>query len=184
MCPENLDTEGYPQPRSLKTCSTVLTAYNGERIIQYGTMSLPCTHRDVKCDAEFYVADTPGPAIMGLPSCRALRLVTMNCEISNNKHDSPQHEIPTRPWQIVGTDLFVVNRDNYLIICDYYSKFPFVYKIEGQVTSDAVIHRMKGVFAEQGCPTRVVSDNGGHYSSFAFRKYTFAQFRSHFEYLN
>ena len=88
MCPENLDTEGYPQPRSLKTCSTVLTAYNGERIIQYGTMRLPCTHRDAKCDAEFYVADTPGPAIMGLPSCRALQLVTMHCEISSNEHDS------------------------------------------------------------------------------------------------
>ena len=82
-----------------------------------------------------------------------------------------QHEGPTRPWQIVGTDLFVVNRDSYLIICDYYSKFPFVYKIDGQVTSDAVIKRIKGVFAEQGCPTRVVSDNGGHYSSFAFRKF-------------
>ena len=88
MCPENLDTEGYPQPRSLKTCSTVLTAYNGERIVQYGTMLLPCTHRDAKCDAEFYVADTPGPAIMGLPSCRALQLVTMHCEISSNEHDS------------------------------------------------------------------------------------------------
>ena len=88
MCPENLDTEGYPQPRSLKTCSTVLTAYNGERIVQYGTMLLPCTHRDAKCDAELYVADTPGPAIMGLPSCRALQLVTMHCEISSNEHDS------------------------------------------------------------------------------------------------
>ena len=51
-------------------------------------MLLPCTHRDAKCDAEFYVADTPGPAIMGLPSCRALQLVTMHCEISSNEHDS------------------------------------------------------------------------------------------------
>ena len=70
-----------------------------------------------------------------------------------------------------GTDLFVINRDSYLIICDYYSKFPFVYKIDGQVTSDAVIKRMKGVSAEQCCPTRVLSDNGGHYSSFAFPKF-------------
>ena len=88
MCPKNLDTEGYPQPRSLKTCSSVLTAYNGEQIVQYGTMVLPCTHRDVNCDAECNVADTPGPAIMGLPSCRALHLVTMHCEISSNEHNS------------------------------------------------------------------------------------------------
>ena len=30
---------------------------------------------------------------------------------------------------------------------------------------------MKDVFAEQGIPERVVSDNGGHYSSFAFRRF-------------
>ena len=27
MCPENLDTEGYPQPRSLKTCSRRITVF-------------------------------------------------------------------------------------------------------------------------------------------------------------
>ena len=51
-------------------------------------MSLACTHRDVKRDAECYVADTPGPAIVGLPSRRALQLVTMHCEISSDKHNS------------------------------------------------------------------------------------------------
>ena len=34
-----------------------------------------------------------------------------------------QHELPTRPWQIVGTDLFAIREDTYLLICDYYSKF-------------------------------------------------------------
>ena len=82
-----------------------------------------------------------------------------------------QHELPTRPWQIVGTDLFAIREDTYLLICDYYSKFPFVYRIEEKVTSDRIISKMSGVFAENGSPSKVVSDNGGHYSSQAFRNF-------------
>ena len=82
-----------------------------------------------------------------------------------------QHELPTRSWQIVGTDLFAIREDTYLLICDYYSKFPFVYGIEGKVTSDAIISKMSEVFAENGSPNKVVSDNGGHHSSQAFRNF-------------
>ena len=49
--------------------------------------------------------------------------------------------------------------------------FPFVYRIEGKVTSDRIISKMSEVFAENGSPSKVVSDNGGHYSSQAFRNF-------------
>ena len=82
------------------------------------------------------------------------------------------HETPSRAWQIVGTDLFVINRETYLLVSDYYSKFPFVYVIPSPVTSTAVIAKMKSpLFAEQGVPQRVISDNGGHFSSDAFRRF-------------
>ena len=38
------------------------------------------------------------------------------------------HEVPTRAWQVVGTDLFSWNGDEYLLMCDYYSKFPIIKK--------------------------------------------------------
>ena len=82
-----------------------------------------------------------------------------------------QHELPTRPWQIVGTELFAIREDTYLLICDYYSKFPFVYRIEGKVSSGRIISKVSEVFAENGSPSKVVSDNGGHYSSQAFRNF-------------
>ena len=78
---------------------------------------------------------------------------------------------PSRAWQIVGTDLFVINRESYLLVSDYYSKFPFVYVIPSQVTSTAVIVKMKSLFAEQGVPQRLISDNGGDFSSEAFRRF-------------
>ena len=83
MYPNNLDVEGYPMTKSLQPSLTVLTAYNGESIRQYGRMKLRCAHQDTNCVAEFFVADTPGPAILGLPSCRDLQLVTMNCEVTH-----------------------------------------------------------------------------------------------------
>lgn len=85
MYPENLGAGGYPSRRGLQESTTVLMAYNGERIKQYGTLMLPCKHNEVSHDTEFYVADTPGPAIVGLPSCRALQLITMHCEITRDE---------------------------------------------------------------------------------------------------
>ena len=81
------------------------------------------------------------------------------------------HEAPICAWQILGTDLFMINRESYLIVSDYYSKFPFVYPIPSPVTSAAVTSKMKSLFAEQGVPQHVVSDNGGHFNSDAFRKF-------------
>jgi hypothetical protein len=33
------------------------------------------------------------------------------------------YEIPDRPWQRVGLDLFELDSENFLVISDYYSKF-------------------------------------------------------------
>ena len=73
------------------------------------------------------------------------------CQRLQKRHEPLMlHELPTRPWQIVGTDLFAIREDTYLLICDYYSKFPFVYRIEGKMSSDAIISKMSEVFAENG----------------------------------
>ena len=48
----------------------------------------------------FFVADTPGPAIIGFPSCRELSLVMLNCEITKtaqiNTEDDLQRQYPDR----------------------------------------------------------------------------------------
>jgi transposase InsO family protein len=79
-----------------------------------------------------------------------------------------QHELPTRPWQVVGTDLFQFDGDMYLIIADYYSKFQFVRKVPKPASSEQVIRLTKQLFSEHGIPAQVISDNGGHFSSSAY----------------
>ena len=82
------------------------------------------------------------------------------------------HEIPTRAWEVLGTDLFFLDGETYLIIADYYSKFPIVRKINGQCTSKAVVDITKQVFSEHGIPARVISDNGRHFDSHTYHEFS------------
>ena len=69
--------------------STRLTTYNVSHIPLYGTLCGPITwqpdHSGTqphKVNSYWYVADTPGPAILGLPSSEKLAVVKMNCAIT------------------------------------------------------------------------------------------------------
>lgn len=78
------------------------------------------------------------------------------------------HEIPKMPWDTIGTDLFFFDNDNYLIVADYYSKFPLVRKIRGRCDSYAIVRALKEIFGEQGIPRKVISDNGPQFASATF----------------
>ena len=79
MFPDHLDRQNRPTLTS--SSSTILTAYNGTRIPQYGTLNMPCRHEGEWKTSSFYVAETEGPVIFGLPLCVSLDLVTMNCSL-------------------------------------------------------------------------------------------------------
>ena len=68
-------------------------------------------------------------------------------------------ELPTRPWQRIGTDLFEWKKSNYLLVVDYYSRFIEIAKLSS-TTSSVVISHLKSIFARRGIPEIVVSDNG------------------------
>ena len=42
------------------------------------------------------------------------------------KEELKPRPVPTRPWEKVGSDLFELQRKNFLIITDYYSLWPEV----------------------------------------------------------
>ena len=80
------------------------------------------------------------------------------------------HEIPMRPWQKVGTDLFQLDDRVYLVTADYYSSFFEVDKLE-HTNSRTVIEKLKMHFSRHGIPEIVISDNGPQFSSAEFAKF-------------
>lgn len=77
--------------------------------------------------------------------------------------------LPTeRPWQKVASDLFDWKQTPYLLVVDYFSRYPEVVKLSS-TSSKAVIQHLKTIFARHGIPEIVMSDNGPQYSSEDFK---------------
>jgi hypothetical protein len=68
------------------------------------------------------------------------------------------HPVPDRPWQKLGADIFSLFGKDYLLVVDYYSKFPEVCQLSGK-TADSVITHLKSIFSRHGIPEEVVCDN-------------------------
>ena len=75
------------------------------------------------------------------------------------------HEIPLRPWEVLGADVFHFNNKNYICIVDYNSKLPTVKRFEG-LSAENLITTVKVIFAEYGIPHKLMSDAG---TNFCFR---------------
>ena len=79
-------------------------------------------------------------------------------------------DIPERPWEVVGADLFEWNQHQYLLIVDYLSRYIEIAKLSS-ATSAAVIAHLKSIFARHGIPSTVRTDNGPQFSSDLFGQF-------------
>ena len=78
--------------------------------------------------------------------------------------------LPDFPWQKVAMDLFTLDGFCYLIIVDFFSRYPEVIKLR-TTTSSSIIEAVKAVFSRHGIPETVLSDNGPQFSSMEFAKF-------------
>ena len=81
------------------------------------------------------------------------------------------HPTPELPWHMVATDLFEIKNSKYLLLVDYYSRFPVLHKL-GSTISKVLVQEMKTVFAELGVTNVIVSDGGPQYTSAEFKDFT------------
>ena len=79
-------------------------------------------------------------------------------------------EVPTRPWSVIEADLASYQGKTYLVIQDYYSKYPEIKKLR-RITSAAVIKSLKKVFSQHGIPDILRSDNGRQFTSYEFQEF-------------
>ena len=91
---------------------------------------------------------------------------TVSCQIhsrSQQKESAIPVEVSRRPWQKLGMDLFFQDSHWYVIIAAYYSKYPWIKKLEA-ISSKEVIYALKVCFSEFGIPEEVISDNGKQFT--------------------
>ncbi len=77
---------------------------------------------------------------------------------SNQKEPLMAHEIPDQPWLKIGADIFTFGGIDYLLMVDYFSKYPEVCRLEAK-TAESVVSHFKATFARHGIPEVLVADN-------------------------
>ena len=160
LYPDQISPAGLPT--GLDHVNTRLTAYNGSHIPLYGALRGPitwqpdrpgsCPHR-VK--SYWYVVDTPGPTILGLPSSEKLAVVKMNCAITVRKpstHPPPVSTTAATNKPAIAHEAAKSIRSTDDLIKEFpdqfkgIDRFPGKYKIRLRHDAHPVIH------APRKCP--------------------------------
>ena len=69
---------------------TKLTSYSDYHIKCYGSINLKLSKGNEEYQPhKFYVVEVPGPAILGLPSCKDLKVIALDPDSTTYKHDIP-----------------------------------------------------------------------------------------------
>ena len=99
------------------------------------------------------------------------------CHVCNSSKPHQQkeplqlQEVPSRPFEFVGTDLFDFNNNQYIVIVDSYSGY-FDFEQLQDSTSKTVIKFLKKQFSTHGIPSQLLSDNASYYSSQEFKSFS------------
>ena len=106
-----------------------------------------------------------------------------HCDTCNMYTSHPQreplivHDVPERPWQKVGCDIFTLDEKDYLCTVDYYSGYFEIDHLERK-TARAIITRSKRHYFNHGIPNVFQSDNGPPFDSQEFRDLALLDWRN------
>ena len=107
---------------------------------------------------------------------KQIEQLVQNCSIcikerSNRSEPLIPSVLPDRPWQKLAADMFQLNGQSYLLVVDYFSRYPEV-ALANKTTSSDIITHMKSMFARHGIPEILISDNGPQFSCMEFAAFT------------
>ena len=88
----------------------------------------------------------------------------------NLKEPLTPHNTQQKPDNKLGCDLSFENNSSYLLLSDYYSKFPLVWKLNN-IRSDKTIAHLKSMFEEHGIASKRVTGNDTQFTSALFQEF-------------
>ena len=81
------------------------------------------------------------------------------------------HEVPPGPWVKIGKDFFQDHHGKkYLIVPDYFSKFPYIFPVASAHHFKTTNH-LQELFTTEGIPTIVMSDDGPPFNGDEFKMF-------------
>ena len=89
---------------------------------------------------------------------------TQSTRCSQQQEGLSQYEVPAGPWKRLGIDYFKWNQQRYLLIADYYSRFPIIRSVSTMSTTHLVTV-LKTIFSEYGIPEELASGQGSQFTS-------------------
>ena len=99
----------------------------------------------------------------------------------HNKELLISTSLPKYPWQKIAADLFTLQGSNYLVIVDYFSRYPEVIQLRS-TTFMSIVNALKSTFARHGIAEVLMTDNGPQFSSVEFgefaKRYNFTHITS------
>ena len=102
-------------------------------------------------------------------------MLIKKCEICRTYQKQQQKEpmipsdIPIYPFQIVASDLFNWNNQDFIIVVDYYSKYWEIERLN-DTKSITIVKKMKKMFSRLGIPETLRSDNEPQYTAQVFKE--------------
>ena len=106
-----------------------------------------------------------------------LKTMISECDKCQIKRPSQPREpmmitpMPDLPWQKAGTDIFEFDKQHYMVLIDYHSRYLEILHLP-DMTSKTIIARLLSCFARHGVPQLLVSDNGPQYVSSEFKTFS------------
>ena len=116
--------------------------------------------------------------------CKQIEQLVRQCDkcqerrMANTKEPMVPHDIPSRPWQILSSDVFTWEGNDYIVLTDYYSRYFEVQKLSN-TSSAVIIECLKNIFSRHGIPEKLVSDNASYYTSNEFSQFASSWSFSH-----
>lgn len=78
--------------------------------------------------------------------------------------------LPSRPWERVAADICELNKQNYLVVVDYFSRYIELAHLKN-MSSETTVANLKNICARWGCPNELVTDNGPQFSGRTFMQF-------------
>ena len=142
MYPDRFDKKGFPLKQYVKKSNRRLEAYGGAEVPMLGTVNLPCQFGNKKFMCRFYLCDTKGTMLLGLPTCEALGIVKINTEahcsesidinaMMDTSHVSDSAQIE-KSKQYIASDMPIEERPPIKDKADLLAMYPECFEDKGK----------------------------------------------------